>query len=225
MPNFAWKPLAMLAVLGSVLVPASLVQAEEFDNGAVRFDADTIIEFEFIESNNAYQSTFGVAELDNSGRVVRTYPLYEETVPSDRSQDVTAPSRYRDDLGLPDRSDFSGSPGVTVPDPLAEFEFRADTSYAFYLESQFNGISEEILYSLDALNQGRQRWFKFGGTLSDLGNGGIVIRVEDTGSILVGESGSDQDFDDFNVRAGGHVACFDAGLRSGSKAADCPFAK
>ncbi|MGL5197115.1 MAG: hypothetical protein ACRC8Y_26295, partial [Chroococcales cyanobacterium] len=53
--------LSALVLLNPLSVKAT--GGNQFDNGGVLFDAETIVEFEFIESNGAYQSTFGVLNL------------------------------------------------------------------------------------------------------------------------------------------------------------------
>ena len=174
--------------------------ADLFGNQGIQFEVDTIVEFEFVESNGAYQSVFGVINLDTGEKT----PLVVEAAPSDRPQDVNRPSTYTDDSGLSNTDDFFGTPGTTVPNPLPEFEFKANTRYAFYLESTYNGRPAGILYSIDARNPGANQQAQFEGNLL---NGGSIIRWDDTGSVLVRTNQQDQDFDDFIVRVGGHEAC------------------
>lgn len=179
-----------------------VLAADTFDNNGIQFDKSTIVEFEFVESNGAYQSTFGLINLNTGEKT----PMFVEAKPSDTSQDVLDSSDYEDDTSSGSRDDFYGSPGNAVPEPLAEFEFKANTPYAFYLESAYDGRSVGIFYSTDARNDGRQR-SRFTGGLSELTKGGTLIRWDDTGSVLVRREQQDSDFDDFIVRIGGHLAC------------------
>jgi hypothetical protein len=192
--------IAALAVV-SVATPAWA--EERFSNGGIQFDVDTVIEFEFLESNGAYQSTFGVVNLNTGERT----PLIREMKPSDRYQSVEQPSDFMDDTGLEDQNDFPGTPGNAVPQPLAEFEFRANTPYAFYLESIYNGQPAGIFYSTDGQNPGVNSRVRFDGGIAGLAANGVMVRWDDTGSLLVDSQAEDQDYDDFVLRAGGHLVC------------------
>jgi len=97
--------------------------------------------------------------------------------------------------------------GNTVTQPLAEFDFKANTPYAFYLESFLNGKSEQIFYSVDSRNPNNTQRIKFDSAIDRLGNGGVMLNWDDTGSLLVTGTEEDRDFDDFSVRAGGNLAC------------------
>lgn len=174
--------------------------AEKFGNRGVEFDVDTIVEFEFVESHGAYQSTFGVLNLDTGEKT----PLLAEVKPSDNFQNVNTPSDYR---RSPSKNDFTGTPGNTVPQPLAEFAFKANKRYVFYLESTYNGSPAGIVYSTNAQNLGGNQQAKFDGELFGLANGGTITLWDDTGSVLVKPNQNDADFNDFIVRAGGHIAC------------------
>lgn len=198
-------PLLMGAIASGVVFASPSAQAQEsFDNTSVQFETDTVVEFEFLESNGVYQSTFGVINLATGERT----PLISEAKPSDVDQPVNVPSDYESDIGLEDRDDFIGTPGETVPQPLAEFEFRANTPYAFYLESFYQNRPAGILYSIDARNANNNQRVRLDGGLAGLASGGVVLRWDDTGALLVGGvAQSDNDFDDFVIRAGGHIAC------------------
>jgi hypothetical protein len=168
-------------------------------NSGIQFNVDTIIEFEFIESNGAFQSTFGVVNLDTGEK----FPLILEVKPADRFQDVDQPSDFQDDAGTSVK-DFQGTPGNTVPQPFTEFEFKANTNYAFYLESTYNGRPAGILYSTDALNPNNNQQVMFEGGFETLGNNGATIRWDDTGIV---KELAERDFDDFIIIAGGSLAC------------------
>lgn len=202
MMNWRQLILAWGATLGAIASVSFPAQANErFNNDTIQFEVDTIVEFEFVESHGAYQSTFGVVNLATGEKT----PLISEARPSDRPQNPEAPSTYRTDAGQ--SNDFLGTPGNAVPQPLAEFQFKANVPYAFYLESFYNGQSAGIFYSSDRRNpEGTQR-IRFDGDTPNLGEGGVTLRWDDTGSLLVMRPEEDQDFDDFLVRAGGHVAC------------------
>ena len=193
------------AIVGGLVsaLPTLAHAQERFDNGVIQFDFDTVIEFEFLESNNAYQSTFGVVNLSTRER----FPLIEEVIPSNAAQSINVPSDFEDDAGLQNRDDFIGTPGNAVPNPLAEFEFEADVPYAFYLESSYNGQPAGIVYSTDTENPNDGQQVRFEDNISRLAEGGVIIRLDDTGSLLVGGGQQDRDLDDFIVRAGGHLAC------------------
>ncbi len=180
------------------------VQAEEFFGiQGIEFTENTVVEFEFLESNGAYQSCFGILNLDTQ----ETFPLFCETQPSDNPQSVEAPSDFEDDGPIQDLDDFVGSPGITVPNPIMTFEFAANTPYAFYLDSTYNDRPAGLLYSTNSLNPGDRQQIIFEGGVNGLVSGGTVLRWDDTGSVLVDPDQQDQDFDDFIVRAGGHLAC------------------
>ncbi|GAB4534794.1 MAG: hypothetical protein Tsb0014_21260 [Pleurocapsa sp.] len=203
-------------------------------NRGIRFEQDTIIEFEFLESHGAYQSTFGVIDLDscqtdvagviNFDTCVKT-PLLEEVKPSDVFETVNRQSSYETSQGA--SNDFVGTPGNTVPKFVTEFTFQANRKYAFYLESQYRGKPTGIVYSLDLLNSKGNRQVLFSKeTLSteevaqrdrntrfsenkfdSLIDGGVLLSIDDTGSALVRDSLQDTDFDDFKVGLGGGYTC------------------
>lgn len=187
---------ALSAVTGVLFVTASLpARAQDrFDNGVIQFDVDTVVEFEFLESRGVYQSTFGVIDLRTQERI----PLVQEVQPSDRP--VT-------DLGTAQYSDALGTSGNAVTLPLGEFEFKANTPYALYLESYYAGRPAGIFYSTDARNPQQEQRLQLEGNVADLANGGVVLRWDDTGALLVAEPLQDNDFNDFTVRAGGHLVC------------------
>lgn len=201
--------VSTIAILSAIATPiqaqVSFSDRESFNNQSIQFDVDTVVEFEFVEAHGAYQSVFGIINLATGEKT----PLIQESQPSDVAQNPIAPSSYKDDAGLP--TDFLSTPGNAVPQPLAEFEFKANTAYAFYLESFFNGQSEQIFYSVDSRNAQGTRRVQFDRPIQNLVDGGVLLDWDDTGSLLVMIPEEDQDFDDFIVRAGGRTACaFDA---------------
>jgi hypothetical protein len=161
--------------------------AENFDNNFIRFEKDVAVEFEFVESRGAYQSTFGVINLVTGDKT----PLLAEVQPSDD------PS-----LTSPRSTDFLGTPGKTVPQPLNEFLFKAGQPYAFYLESTYQGRDAGIVYSSNNRNLNGQLQSKVG-DIGGLSNQGLKIEWDDTGAVL--SRRDDRDFNDFQVIAGGNV--------------------
>lgn len=132
-------------------------------NQGIQFQEDTIVEFEFIESHGAYQSTFGIIDLDScqassTGQIIfescTKTPLLAEIKASDSFDfnDVYRESSYETDLQAGRNNDFLGTPGNTVPNHLAEYRFQANKVYAFYLESQFDGKPAGVVYSTDLIN-------------------------------------------------------------------------
>lgn len=193
--------VAAICSLTKFYVPA--FAEDRFNNNGIVFEQDTIIEFEFIESNGAYQSTFGAIDLETGEKI----PLLVEVKPADTVQTVSRPSDYQDDTGSDNSDDFKGTPGNAVPQPLVAFEFKANTPYAFYLESSLNGQPAGIVYSINRQNPGGNQQIRFQGDFADLGNGGVLLRWDDTGSALVRSDLQDLDFDDFIIGVGGYLDC------------------
>ena len=203
-------------------------------NKGIQFAEDTTIEFEFIRSHGAYQSTFGVVNLDSclddgQGGIIfsscEKTPLIAESKPSDNYETVTRRSTYEDNLNR-STYDFLGTPGNTVVQPMAEFTFKEGTRYAFYLESYYEGRMAGVVYSVDYINQQNYRQALFNEEIptqlatrrnvpnseanqfSSLVEGGLLLRFDDTGSQLVKDEYQDADFDDFVVGIGGYESCF-----------------
>jgi hypothetical protein len=204
---------------------------ELFGNEGVQFQQDTIIEFEFIVSHGAYQSTFGVVDLDSctadSLDTCEKTPLLWEEKPSDTADTIYRRSSYQDNVRINELDDFKGTPGDAVPNSLAEFLFKAGKRYAFYLESAFNGKPVGVMYSTNLYNPDGDRQALFNSEPPDpenlmmvtrrnlltetedkfqeLVNGGVLIRWDDTGAELVRRELQDVDFDDFIVGIGGEI--------------------
>ena len=179
------KPVALLTagfVSGPIAAAVSLPAAaqEQFSNEGIFFETPTIVEFQFIESNGIYLSTFGVENLDTGERT----PLIEETPSPDPNENA-----------------------VIVYDPVAEFEFEPNTPYAFYLESFYNGESVGVVYSNDTLNPDNEQLLELEGGFEGLANGGTALRWDDTASVLLPKDQQDRDFNDFIVQAGGSIIC------------------
>jgi hypothetical protein len=169
--------------------------AVSLGNGGILFDQDTTLESEFVESHGAYQSTFGVLNLDSGEKT----PLLIETRPSDRSASIFNPSSKVNDVESV--RDFKGSPGVTVTQAIAKYTFKARQNYVFYLESTYNGRPTGIVYSSDLLNPNKEQQVQFTGSPSELCQTGMILSWDDTGARLVrARKQQDRDFDDFIVR-------------------------
>ena len=237
--NFLFKSqLTFLSIstLGLLQAMSLSASADVVGNEGIRFDEDTIVEFEFIESHGAYQSTFGVIDLDScktssSGAInfdsCAKTPLLAEVKPSDNVDTIYRRSSYQTDFKAGHSNDFLGTPGNTVPISQEEYLFKADKRYVFYLESNFNGKPAGTVYTTDLINSrgNRQALFNEEGINGEaiakrrnstaqevnqfdtLINGGLLINFDDTGSTLVKTSDEDVDFDDFVIGMGGGIAC------------------
>jgi hypothetical protein len=153
--------------------------AEQFNNQTIQFERDTIMEFQFLKSNNAAQSTFGVVNLATGEKT----PLISEA----RAQDK--PGR-----------NYAGTSGKAVRKPFAEFTFKSGTPYSLYLESTQKGKGTTTVYSVPEKNGGAQL-AKFDNDATALGTQGVKIAWND------GISNKTGDFGQFLVIAGGGVGC------------------
>ncbi len=165
------------AVLGGFVQSATA--AEQFNEQSIQFDRDTIVEFEFLQSNNPAQSTFGVVNLATGEKT----PLVGEIRPTDK------PGK-----------NYTGTPGKAVRKPFAEFTFKSATPYALYLESTVKGKPTTTVYSTPDKNGGAQL-AKFDNSVDALGSQGIKIGWNDGTSSKAGS------FNQFMVIAGGGVGC------------------
>lgn len=206
--NLKFAAYLLFLTAGAVCLPC-VARAQEISenvvsNETMTFAEDTIVQFEFLQSNGAYQSEFGVVNLETGERT----PLFVEVRPSDRDQSVVDPSDFAEDLTPSDADDFIGTVGTTVLERYAEFEFAANTPYAFYLDSTFRDRSAGTFFSEDAQNPNGEQHVQFEGGFEQLADGtGIFIRWDDTGALLVPQSNEDRDFDDFLVLMGGYLDC------------------
>jgi hypothetical protein len=178
---------------------ATTVRAQDvFSNQVIEFPEDTTVEFEFKESHGAYQATLGIINLD-TGRDEAV--LFREEKPYDNfgtgRTETLAPSESR--LGT--KLDYVGTvEGGTVKNRFAEFTFKANTRYAFYLDS------------VSPTGQTRRRVIStsnaatiFDGTLDSGSHNKIVgsrLSWDDDGLPGVGK---DNDFNDFVIEAGGYL--------------------
>ena len=165
------------AVFGSLI--QSVSAAEQFNNQSVQFERDTIIEFQFLESNNPALSTFGVLNLATGEKT----PLISKA----RAQDKPGKNHH-------------GTAGKAVRKPFAEFTFKSGTPYTLYLESTLKGKGTTTVYSAPDKNGGSQL-AKFDNEATSLGTQGVKIGWND------GISGKGGDFNQFLVIAGGGIGC------------------
>ena len=163
----------------ATLVQSAASAAEQFNNQTVQFERDTIIEFQFLSSNNSAQSTFGVLNLATGEKT----PLISE-------------SRAQDRPG----KNYRGTAGKAVRKPFAEFTFKSGTPYTLYLESTQKGKGTTTVYSVPDKNGGAQL-AKFDNDATSLGTQGVKIGWND------GISGKGNDFNQFLVIAGGGIGC------------------
>jgi len=225
--------IGALGILNSL---GGIASADIVGNQGIRFSEDTVVEFEFIESHGAYQSSFGVIDLDscqtNSAGIINfdsctKTPLLTEVKASDKFDTVYRRSSYETDLEEARNNDFLGTPGDTVPEFEQEFAFESSKRYAFYLESEFDGKPAGTVYTTDLINArgNRQALFNEEGLTAAavakrrddsttdankfdyLVDGGLLINFDDTGSTLVKTNDEDVDFDDFIVGMGGGIHC------------------
>jgi hypothetical protein len=166
------------AALGSFVAAASA--AEQFNNQTIQFDRDTIIEFQFLKSNNAAQSTFGVVNLATGEKT----PLISET----RAQDKPGKIKV-------------GTAGKSVRKPYAEFTFKNTTPYALYLDSKVKGKPATTAYSTMEKNGNGAQLASFDSDVNGLGTQGVKIGWND------GTSAKTNGFNQFLVIAGGGVGC------------------
>ncbi len=167
--------VGVFSILGLLNTMSLSAVAEDIvGNKGIQFNEDTVVEFEFIESHGAYQSTFGVIDLDScqakgTGEIIfescNKTPLLSEVKASDSFDfnDVYRQSSYETDLQAGRNNDFLGTPGNTVPNHLSEYLFKADKIYVFYLESQFDNKPAGVVYSTDLINSGGNKQALFHG--------------------------------------------------------------
>ncbi len=234
--NIASLGISLGTLIGFNIFAQPATAKDYIGNEGIEFEQDTTIEFEFIVSHGAYQSTMGVIDLDSCQATpnqtiifdsCEKTPLIREVQPSDDYDTVFRRSTYQENVYNSNTQDFIGTPGNTVIEPVTEFTFRAGKRYVFYLESRFEDKFAGTVYSADVINAKANKQALFHGenvTTSQLVtrrnaltnddnqfeallNGGLLLRFDDTGSQLVTEKDEDRDYDDFVVGIGGYEAC------------------
>lgn len=214
-----------VGVLSSFAAPAQAqTNIDEFDNRAVQFTEDTVVEFEFDKSLGIYQSSFGIVNLSQcSGSTVDTCQkteLFREVRPFDKGEALTLEDQRRASQGQTrDPNDFIGTAGTTIlGETRKKFTFQANTRYAFYLDSVYihdvavkEGGSTRVerrtdrkptVYSVNTESTRLSEGF------AGLSRGGVRIQWDDTGIPRVSQPGQinpDSDFNDFAVIAGGSL--------------------
>jgi hypothetical protein len=159
--------------------------AEEFNAQNIKFDRDSIVEFQFLKSNNAAKSTFGVINLATNEKT----PLISES----KAFDTTAKKGKK----AKKSQNYIGTAGKAVRKPFAEFTFKANTPYALYLESS-GGKGTTTVYSNSS--NGAPASAQFDSDVTGLGSQGVKIGWNDGASV----SGN---FNQFMVIAGGGLGC------------------
>jgi hypothetical protein len=179
-------------------------QAQEtFTDDVIQFPVDTTVEFELKATHGANQSTFGIVNLDTNERTV----LYREVQPYDGFgvSDIQPASPNNNDIGT--TLDYLGTieagtlqNGQGEANPLTEYTFRANTRYAFFLESVSpTGQTRRVFQSGDNLTAAIR------GALDAGSQGDIIgsrLALDDSG---LPSRGKDNDFDDFVIEAGGFL--------------------
>ncbi len=174
--------LASIALTG---LSAQAAQADEFGNNAIQFDQETAVEFEAVESHGSYKASFGVIDLNTGAKTL----LMKEEKAADSN-----------DRAANKASDFLGTPGNSINPPKNVFKFQANTPYALFLESR-NGSGRVVstVYSVNNKNANGGLQAQFDKDFSGLSNQGVKINWADK----VKTGGSENDFNDFIVIAGG----------------------
>jgi hypothetical protein len=182
--------LSTIAATAITTLTPSARANDNFNNNFIRFGKDTLVEFEVTETHGAYQSTFGVINLVTGEKT----PLLAEVKASDDPSLVSPRSR-----------DFIGTPGNTIPQPLASYTFKAGQPYAFYMDNVYQGREAGTVYSSNNRNIGGQLQSRVG-DIGGLSSQGLKIDWEDTtpaGGVIARRG--DKDYNDFTIIAGGNA--------------------
>ncbi len=208
-----WQSLMLAAALQvGVLGIATQAQAQNpddiFDTQVIQFSEETTVEFEFIESHGAFQSAFGVVNLDTGEETI----LFQETKPYDAfgtgQRQPSAPGQNNvgssiDFLGTVAGGTMQNQSGESSP--YSEYTFESGTRYALFLQSvsptgqtrrRVISNSESAALFAGSLDGGTQQ-----------GITGTRVAWDDDG---LETASKDTDFDDFVIEAGGYlvtVAC------------------
>ena len=113
-PKQILKAAAATAVLG--LISAGPAQAYSFNNSGISFDKDTTVKFDFLESHNWFQSSFGVKNTVTGEETL----LINEIM----NRDAGSGKYINDELG---------TCGESVLDCSVKFTFEAETDYEFFI--------------------------------------------------------------------------------------------
>ncbi|MCL1469353.1 PEP-CTERM sorting domain-containing protein [Argonema antarcticum] len=124
---------AATALFGMASAPA---QAFNFGNGGITFDADTTVDFNFMESHGYYKGKLGVFGPGGT----KTYLGINENNFSDAGN----------------AGEWKGTCGVTVTTCTDAFTFKAGETYSLFLESWGATRLNTTVYSTTAKNTGSQ---------------------------------------------------------------------
>lgn len=203
-----------IGVVSLSLMPSQAQANTNFNGQSIRFDQNTIVEFEFVQSHGSYRTVFGMINQTTGAKTV----IFQENQPYDDYQFTDyAPNPMQHDTGS--NQDFVGTFGKTVtpgiglkavptfgrPDgQVVEVPFNANHQYVFFLDvfDEQGTFVNQLLSTSNAAN--------FDGSLQG-GQGRDSYRRSITGTSLLWEdggrieSGDDLDYDDFVVEAGGFL--------------------
>ncbi|MCA1991364.1 MAG: hypothetical protein LDL41_04845 [Coleofasciculus sp. S288] len=190
-------PLLIGAIAaGLVGFLAAPVRAQDFlGNETIQFSEDTTIEFEFKRTMGANRSTLGVRNIDTGEEAV----LFREVTPFDGyvpGQPLT--SSPTDFVGTVEAGTVKN--GLGQASQFAEFKFKANNRYVFYLDSV--SPSGQTTRTFESTNASAAQ---FNGAL-DGGSAGdaVGVRVAWDDDGLPSEN-KDFDNDDFIIEAGGYL--------------------
>ena len=197
--NGATQMTTCKALVGSSLVGVFLsaqitpmawaVELSTGHSAPLQVEVPTTVEFEFVESHGAYQSTFGILDVDTGERTILFAPsrAYDQAY---EDVEISSPT-YANDYGS--EGDFFGSPGISVERALAEFIFLPNRSYTFFLESTYNGEDAGTVYFLDLLNPNSERLAVLE-EAEECGVDGDYLFWDDTGGTVSGGIGAGSRF-------------------------------
>lgn len=132
--NLVATAAAATALFGVVSGPA---QAFDFGNGGMKFDEDTVVDFNFLESHGYYKGLLGV--LGPGG--TKTYLGIQENKFSDTDTSL---------------GEWQGTCGNAVTTCTDSFTFKAGQTYSLFLDSWGATKRNTTVYSTTALNTGSQ---------------------------------------------------------------------
>ena len=195
--------LTATAAATAMFGAAAPAHAFSFGTGAIQFEKNTKVTFEFKQSYGAYTSSLGVYGVDG-GKASFLETLFSEV----KSSDIGSAGNWK------------GTAGNTVLNGIATYTFMANQIYTLGLSSVgLDGSNKGTVYSTTALNGGEQQAvfgnpntllplvidppdrttfaenpanFSSGGSVL---NGGAAISFDDRGN------DNDADFQDFTVTA------------------------
>ncbi len=178
---------------------AASLTSSNFGVGGLKFDTDTTVQFDFLESHGMWQTAIGVYLKDTNTLVSTLFA--EDLKASDPGTNDT--------LG-----DWKGSPGVAVSKSTTTFNFLAGVEYQFGIR-QYDPATPNVVnapYSLG--NDANKAKFVYGGSYTYNLQGPTWIknypgqtpqtatRSVGPGQVLIAmEDGLDEDYNDFIIKA------------------------